>query len=66
KKKKKKKKIIKKKRRKKKIKPDTRERKCVKETSVAWQNNCYNQPGYTKFYYASDMEWEYVLPQFIK
>lgn len=31
-------------------------------TSVAWQNNCYNQPGYTKFYYASDMEWEYVLP----
>ncbi|PXV96169.1 hypothetical protein C8E03_101804 [Lachnotalea glycerini] len=35
-------------------------------TSVAWQNNCYNQPGYTKFYYASDMEWEYVLPQFIK
>jgi hypothetical protein len=35
-------------------------------TSVAWQNNCYNQPGYTKFYYASDMEWEYVLPQLIK
>lgn len=32
-------------------------------TSVAWQNNCYNQPGYTKFYYASDMEWKYVLPQ---
>lgn len=31
-------------------------------TSVAWQNNCYNQPGYTKFYLASDMEWEYVLP----
>jgi hypothetical protein len=35
-------------------------------TSVAWQNNCYNQPGYTRFYYASDMEWEYVLPQLIK
>lgn len=31
-------------------------------TSIAWQNNCYNQPGYTKFYYASDMEWDYVLP----
>ena len=30
---------------------------------VAWQNNCYNQPCYTKFYYASDMEWKYVLPQ---
>ena len=30
---------------------------------VAWQNNCYNQPGYTKFYYASDMEWKYVLPR---
>ncbi len=35
-------------------------------TGVAWQNNCYNQPGYTKFYYASDMEWEYVLPQLLK
>ncbi len=32
-------------------------------TGVAWQNNCYNQPGYTKFYYASDMDWRYVLPQ---
>ena len=31
-------------------------------TSISWQNNCYNQPGYTKFYYASDMDWEYVLP----
>lgn len=29
---------------------------------VAWQNNCYNQPGYTKFYYADDMEFKYVLP----
>ncbi|MBA4686095.1 MAG: rhamnogalacturonan lyase [Candidatus Galacturonibacter soehngenii] len=35
-------------------------------TGVAWQNNCYNQPCYTKFYYASDMEWEYVLPQLLK
>lgn len=35
-------------------------------TSVAWQNNCYNQPGYTKFYLASDMEWEYVLPALAK
>lgn len=33
---------------------------------VAWQNNCYNQPGYTKFYYASDMDFKYVLPQLIK
>ncbi len=31
-------------------------------TSIAWQNNCYNQPGYTKFYYASDMDFKYVLP----
>lgn len=31
-------------------------------TSVAWQNNCYNQPGYTKFYFASDTDWKYVLP----
>lgn len=30
---------------------------------VAWQNNCYNQPGYTSFYYASDMDFQYVLPQ---
>lgn len=29
---------------------------------VAWQNNCYNQPGYTKFYLASDTDFEYVLP----
>ena len=29
---------------------------------VAWQNNCYNQPCYTKFYLADDMEWKYVLP----
>lgn len=35
-------------------------------TSIAWQNNCYNQPGYTKFYYASDMDWAYVLPSLAK
>lgn len=29
---------------------------------VAWQNNCYNQPGYTKFYYGSDMDFSQVLP----
>lgn len=34
--------------------------------SVAWQNNCYNQPGYTSFYLASDMEFEYVLPALAK
>lgn len=30
--------------------------------SVAWQNNCYNQPGYPSFYYGSDMDFERVLP----
>lgn len=30
---------------------------------VAWQNNCYNQPGYTSFYYADDMDFKYVLPE---
>lgn len=29
---------------------------------VAWQNNCYNQPCYTKFYFASDMDFSQVLP----
>ncbi len=29
---------------------------------VAWQNNCYNQPCYPKFYYASDMDFGRVLP----
>ena len=29
---------------------------------VAWQNNCYNQPCYPSFYYASDMDWGQVLP----
>lgn len=29
---------------------------------VAWQNNCYNQPCYPRFYYASDMEFDRVLP----
>ncbi len=31
--------------------------------SVAWQNNCYNQPGYPSFYYGSDMEFKDVLPE---
>lgn len=30
---------------------------------VAWQNNCYNQPGYTSFYYADDMDFKDVLPE---
>lgn len=30
---------------------------------VAWQNNCYNQPCYTKFYFAPDTDWKYVLPE---
>jgi len=30
---------------------------------VAWQNNCYNQPGYTSFYYADDMDFRQVLPE---
>jgi lysophospholipase L1-like esterase len=29
---------------------------------VAWQNNCYNQPCYPKFYYGSDMDFSRVLP----
>ena len=29
---------------------------------VAWQNNCYNQPCYTKFYYADDCDFKDVLP----
>ena len=29
---------------------------------VAWQNNCYNQPCYPQFYYASDMNFGQVLP----
>ena len=28
---------------------------------VAWQNNCYNQPVYPSFYYASDMRFQDVL-----
>lgn len=31
--------------------------------SVAWQNNCYNQTGYTSFYYGSDMDFKDVLPE---
>ena len=33
---------------------------------IAWQNNCYNQPCYTSFYYASDMDFKWVLPQLAK
>lgn len=29
---------------------------------VAWQNNCYNQPVYPKFYIGSDMDFSEVLP----
>ncbi len=29
-------------------------------TGIAWQNNCYNQPCYTSFYYARDMEWKNI------
>ncbi len=29
---------------------------------IAWQNNCYNQPCYTSFYYGSDMDFGEVLP----
>ncbi|MBQ8637904.1 MAG: rhamnogalacturonan lyase [Lachnospiraceae bacterium] len=31
-------------------------------TSVAWQNNCYNQTGYPSFYYGPDMDWSEVIP----
>lgn len=30
---------------------------------IAWQNNCYNQPCYPKFYYGSDMDFADVLAQ---
>ncbi|MCD8335773.1 MAG: rhamnogalacturonan lyase [Lachnospiraceae bacterium] len=30
---------------------------------IAWQNNCYNQPVYPSYYYASDMDFKYVLPE---
>ena len=33
---------------------------------VAWQNNCYNQPCYPSFYYASDTDWALVLPALSK
>ena len=29
---------------------------------IAWQNNCYNQPVYSSFYYASDMDFRQVYP----
>lgn len=32
-------------------------------TGAAWQNNCYNQPCYPEFYYAGDMDFEYVYPK---
>lgn len=32
-------------------------------TGIAWQNDCYNQPCYTKFYFAHDTDWKYVLPE---
>lgn len=32
-------------------------------SGVAWQNNVYNQPCYTSFYYASDMDFRDVLPE---
>lgn len=35
---------------------------CMYRTGIAWQNNCYNQPCYTSFYYASDMDFSQVLP----
>lgn len=31
-------------------------------SSIAWQNNCYNQTGYPSFYYGSDMDWGEVIP----
>lgn len=30
---------------------------------VAWQNNCYNQPGYPSFYYGTDMDFSLVMPE---
>lgn len=30
---------------------------------VAWQNNCYNQPGYPSFYYGTDMDFAQVMPE---
>ncbi len=32
-------------------------------TGIAWQNDCYNQPCYTKFYFAHDTNFKYVLPE---
>ncbi len=29
-------------------------------TGIAWQNSSYNQPAYPSFYFASDIDWEYV------
>lgn len=30
---------------------------------IAWQNNCYNQPCYPSYYYASDMQLADVFPE---
>jgi YD repeat-containing protein len=30
---------------------------------ITWQNNAYNQPCYTKFYYGDDMNFKDVLPE---
>lgn len=32
-------------------------------TDVARQNDCYNQPAYTSFYYAADMDWKTLYDQ---
>ncbi|MCR5421363.1 MAG: rhamnogalacturonan lyase [Lachnospiraceae bacterium] len=29
-------------------------------SSIAWQSNCYNQTGYTSYYYANDMDFSKV------
>lgn len=29
---------------------------------IAWQNNCYNQPCYPSFYYASDLDSAEIMP----
>ena len=29
-------------------------------TGIAWQNTAYNQPAYPSYYFATDIDWEYV------
>ncbi len=29
-------------------------------TGIAWQNGSYNQPAYPSFYFASDIDWDFV------